>query len=138
MTSVLFRAPAPPPGGLVVPRKHYGQFKKCQAIRNRYTDGMPLADGDHEVIMAALRRHPKAARKIGNGVAAIVVGEYVNGTRCFFVIRVDGSVEDFSLRACFSPSDLDRGRPGSLLALMRAFDYRAITRKFQAALRSAA
>ena len=140
---MLFREPvlaAPSPSGRAdgtekITGKDYQHFKKCRTIRNRYDDGVPLTPGDHAVVLAALRRHPKAVQKIGKGVAAITVGRYVEGSRCFFVIRTDGSVEDFSLRACFSPSHAQRSKDKTVLAVMRAFDYRAITQKFQAALR---
>lgn len=71
-------------------------------------------------------------------MAAIVVGTYVGGSRCFWVIRVDGSVEDFSIRNCFYPSRVDRYRSPDLLAKMRSWDLQRVVRRFQAALRALA
>ena len=74
-------------------RKHLAHVAD---IRSRYDDGVPLAGEDARFMFAVLTNHPRAAEKIGAGVRAIVVHRYIGGTRCFWVIRKDGSAVDFS------------------------------------------
>uniref|UniRef100_A0A7N0TX24 DNA-directed RNA polymerase subunit n=1 Tax=Kalanchoe fedtschenkoi TaxID=63787 RepID=A0A7N0TX24_KALFE len=60
-----------------------------------------LNDSDREAMLMALRFHPSKNVKIGSGVKEIKVGYHpVHKVRCFFVIRTDGSEEDFSFRKC--------------------------------------
>ena len=99
----------------------------ARSIKDRYSDGEPLRGKDRRLLVALLKRHPKATSKIGPGVAAIVVDRFVGGTRCFFVVRTDGTVEDFSIYRCLGS---DR-RTAKVLAMMRRFNYQAVPRHRQ-------
>ncbi len=107
----------------------YRLFKRCQAIRDRYADGVPLARGDRKIVLEALRRHPRGREKFGPGVNAVVVHRYIAGSRCFFVVRADGSVKDFSLRKCLGRQV--GARTALVARLMLAFDYQAVLRRYR-------
>jgi len=111
----------------------YRQFKRCQAIRDSYPDGVPLSPEDRKVVLATLRRHPRGREKFGVGVAHVVVDTYVGGTRCFFVIRADGSVEDFSLRKCVGYDVPPRSE--RLTAMMARYDLAGVLRRMRSRLR---
>jgi hypothetical protein len=105
-------------------------FRRSQAIRARYADGQPLDAADMAFMLRVLNKHPHAAEKIGPGVHAIVCGTYIGGSRCFWVIRTDGSMVDFSARACL-------GQPRArhtprLLAMMARFSTEPLRRAFLA------
>ena len=54
------------------------------------------------------RRHPEAEAKIGPGVETIEIRAATYGTRCFWVMRIDGSCTDFSWRSCLrAPRPID-------------------------------
>lgn len=87
------------------------------------------------LLVKVLGKHPRAKQKIGPGIHAITCGTYIGGSRCFFVIRTDGSIEDFSLKKCL-------GRPveprtARVAALMARFSYERIRRVFLAHRRAA-
>ena len=107
---------------------NYRLRKECQAIKNRYADGVPLNKTDKTLVITALRKHPKAREKFGVGINAIVVSKYVYGSRCYFVIRADGTTEDFSLRKCFGLPTQPRNE--KLATAMRMFNYRAIVTQY--------
>jgi len=111
----------------------YRQFKRCQAIRDSYPDGVPLSPEDRKVVLATLRHHPRGREKFGCGVAHVVVDTYVGGTRCFFVIRADGSVEDFSLRKCVGYDTPPRSE--RLRTMMARFDFGGVLRRARLQLR---
>lgn len=103
-------------------------LRGARSIKGRYADGEPLRGKDRRLVLALLKRHPRAAEKIGPGVEAIVVDQFVGGARCFFVIRTDGRAEDFSIYKCLGRRD---ARTARVLALMRKFNYRAVLRHFR-------
>jgi hypothetical protein len=112
-----------------MPKDQWQLFKKCLAIKNRYPDGVPLNKEDRKTVLTALRMHPKGKEKFGVGINAVIVDTYISRGRCFFVIRSDGSVEDFSLYKCF-------GRPvkphtGKIATLMAAFNYGRVMQKYR-------
>lgn len=100
--------------------KDWHLYKRSQAVKQRYRDGEPLNAEDRAFILSLLRRHPNGRSKFGTGVRDVVVHPYVGETRCFFVVRGDGTVEDFSIQKCL-------GRPGRrsplIAALMAKFRY---------------
>lgn len=105
----------------------YDLFSRCRAIKDRYPDGVPLNKQDRETVLTALRKHPNGKAKFGTGVRAVVVDTFISQSRCFFVIRTDGTAEDFSLYKCF-------GRPikphtGRLAYAMQLFNYQNIAAK---------
>lgn len=111
-----------------MPKDQWILYNQCRQIKDRYANGIPLSKQDRSTVLAALRLHPKGKEKFGNGVNAVIVDDYVYGSRCFFVIRNDGTAEDFSLYKCF-------GRPvtlhtGKLAAIMTRFNYTTIVQKY--------
>ena len=76
-----------------------------QSILNRQPLGQELDSDDLTFVLALLELHPKAAEKVGVGVAGIaVVSEPTWGTRHFEVVRTDGSTTDFSFMKCLYPA----------------------------------
>ena len=85
---------------------------RCQEILHSYPGqpgsgaGQPqeVTDPAHETFLKALiKRHPEAEDKIGDGVAGFKVQvnpEGTGNTRCFYVIRRDGTSVDFRFRSC--------------------------------------
>ena len=67
-----------------------------QGILYRYDLRVPITGDDHDCVMDLLRKHPKAAEKIGVGVKHFTIEPAEGGTRCFYITRVDGSRDDFS------------------------------------------
>jgi hypothetical protein len=68
--------------------------------RNRTEKIIP--EPDHSALCALLEKHPDRAEKIGVGVKGFSVRWAEYDTRCFEVIRQDGSREDFSFRWCIA------------------------------------
>jgi hypothetical protein len=76
-----------------------------QSILNRNPLGQELLGDDLTFVLALLALHPKAAEKVGTGVAGIrVVQEATWGTRHFELVRTDGSTTDFSFMKCLYPA----------------------------------
>lgn len=74
---------------------------KSRAILNNIKDGEKLSDSDSAFMKELLKFHDKAADK-QKDLSHIEVGphpEYTK-TRCFFVVKNDGSKEDFSVSKC--------------------------------------
>ncbi|XP_021901821.1 DNA-directed RNA polymerase IV subunit 1 [Carica papaya] len=80
-------------------QKLYHASKK---ILNKYPIDHRLNEGEKKILMMALYFHPQSYEKIGTGAQYIKIGyhpEY-KGTRCFHLVRTDGTTEDFSYRKC--------------------------------------
>lgn len=71
-----------------------------KAMLARYKLGDQIAEDDEQVLRAALNLHPEAAMKIGSGVRHFEVHSADYGTRCFWVRRIDDSLERFSYQSC--------------------------------------
>ncbi len=69
-------------------------------ILNKYTLNSRLNAEDEKFLRSALERHPEHEQKVGSGVDYFEVRAADYGTRCFWVVRVDGSVERFSYKSC--------------------------------------
>jgi len=67
---------------------------------NRYRPGESVAGEDAIVLGHALLRHPEAAAKSGAGISGFEVHGAEYDTQCFWVRRVDGSLEKFSYQSC--------------------------------------
>lgn len=117
-----------------LPAHQYRRLQAARAIKDRYADGEPLVGRDLAFMAAMLRQHPRAADKIGVGVAGIVAHRYIGGSRCFFVVRVDGSAEDFSARKCCGGSDPPRS--ARVRAMMAAFPRQRVVAAFRRAART--
>lgn len=69
-----------------------------------YDVGDRVKADDALILMAALEHHPDAAQKIGCGIAGFSVRSADFGTKCFWVNRIDGSTEKFSITAAIHGS----------------------------------
>ena len=71
---------------------------------NRYPIGGIVIGTDKADLRALLRRHKEEQEKIGLGISHFIVDdgppEYGIPTRCFWIIRTDGSRIDFSYKHC--------------------------------------
>ena len=68
-----------------------------KAMLNRYDVGDRVSSDDAVILRAALEHHPKAAEKIGAGIADFSVRSADFGSKCFWVNRTDGTTEKFSI-----------------------------------------
>ncbi|KAK4338358.1 hypothetical protein RND71_042845 [Anisodus tanguticus] len=79
--------------------------KLSQALKqmlSKYAIDRELSEADKSIVMMALHFHPRRSEKIGKGALEIKIGyhkEYED-SRCFMLVRTDGTVEDFSYRKC--------------------------------------
>lgn len=71
-----------------------------QGILYRYDLRVPITGNDHDFVMELLKKHSKAAEKIGMGVKHFTIEPAKGGTRCFYLTRIDGSRDDFSFLKC--------------------------------------
>jgi len=67
---------------------------------NRYDLGEFLCEMDKEELYWLLVMHPDSETKLGCGVLNFVVRKTDKGTRCFHIVRFDGSEENFSYLKC--------------------------------------
>ncbi|KAG6542821.1 hypothetical protein Mapa_015725 [Marchantia paleacea] len=59
-----------------------------------------LVEEDHNLLLTqVLPNHPKSAAKVGCGIDYFKAVTYMN-TKCFFLVRKDGTSEDFSYHKC--------------------------------------
>lgn len=74
---------------------------KSRAILNNMKDDDKLSDNDADFVKEILKFHQKADEKLKD-FTSFVVGPHPEfpKTRCFFVVRKDGSKEDFSVSKC--------------------------------------
>ncbi|GKV23049.1 hypothetical protein SLEP1_g32834 [Rubroshorea leprosula] len=75
------------------------------ALRNilhKYAINQEVSEADRNTLMMALNFHPRKDEKIGSGAKEIKVINHPEhkDTRCFSLVRTDGTVEDFSYRKC--------------------------------------
>ena len=73
--------------------------KYLKAMLNRYDIGDRVNDVDAVILRAAVEHHPNAAIKIGCGITHFSVRSAEFGTQCFWVNRLDGTTEKFSITA---------------------------------------
>ncbi|XP_019445104.1 PREDICTED: DNA-directed RNA polymerase IV subunit 1-like isoform X1 [Lupinus angustifolius] len=73
-----------------------------RSILNNYLIDQQLSDRDLSTMLRVLHFHPHKDEKFGAGPQGIKVGHHpiYKDTRCFFIERTDGTVEDFSYRKC--------------------------------------
>ncbi|TVU10785.1 hypothetical protein EJB05_44333 [Eragrostis curvula] len=83
----------------------------------RYRNGAVLSPDDEKfVVEKLLSYHPRSEDKIGCGVDSIMVDRHPDHkSRCLFIVRTNGDLEDFSYRKCLRayiqgkyPSHADR------------------------------
>jgi len=73
-----------------------------RSILNKYNLNGKLTKEDFNFISELLKRHSDNKEKVGCGIKEFRVRKNKKwaNTRCFYIIRTDGSVEDFSYRSC--------------------------------------
>lgn len=71
-----------------------------KGILYKYEIGELVDEKDSGFLAELLARHPEADQKIGPGIESFHVRKADYGTRCFYVMRVDGTEERFSARSC--------------------------------------
>lgn len=75
----------------------------ASSVLNRTGLGEVLCGSDAAFARDLLAHHPGAERKYGAGVSAITVALSPEwGTRNFFVLRKDGSVDNWSIKKCIA------------------------------------
>lgn len=75
---------------------------------NRYSIGDTISDIDALDLKAVLQRHEERSEKIGIGISHFVVSlppDYKG--RCFWLVRTNGTQEDFSIKHCLGPRSYD-------------------------------
>ena len=95
----------------------FDKFGDAQAffkeILNRYPIGGLVIGTDKADLRALLKRHSEEAEKVGCGVDHFVVDNGPPGhdiaTRCFWIVRTDGSRIDFSYGHCLEARPEDAG-----------------------------
>ncbi|KAL9328666.1 hypothetical protein ACSQ67_003669 [Phaseolus vulgaris] len=73
-----------------------------RCILNKYEIDELLSEFDRSTILRVLNFHPRRSEKLGIGPQDIKVGWHpkFKDSRCFHIVRTDGTVEDFSYRKC--------------------------------------
>ena len=71
-----------------------------QEMLHRYSNGDRVSDSDAVFLTALLENHPDTKVKVGAGISHFEVNEADFASQCFYVFRVDGTHERFSLHSC--------------------------------------
>ncbi|KAG2375709.1 DNA-directed RNA polymerase IV subunit 1 DNA-directed RNA polymerase D subunit 1 [Vigna angularis] len=73
-----------------------------RCILNKYAIDELISEFDRSTMLRVLNFHPRRSEKLGIGPQDIKVGWHPKFTdsRCFHIVRTDGTVEDFSYRKC--------------------------------------
>ncbi len=75
---------------------------------NRYSPGDRVDASDSVDLAALLKRHDEYADKVGEGVDHYKVDNAPDhNTKCFWIVRADGSEVDFSYGHCLEKKDGD-------------------------------
>lgn len=69
-------------------------------ILNSYSLNERVSDEHAKFLLSALANHPEYVDKIGVGIDSFEVRSADYGTRCFWIVRTDGSTERFSYKSC--------------------------------------
>ena len=75
-------------------RKHFS------AMLTKYSIGDPISPEDTKDLASLLRRHESYDEKVGVGIDYFVVMDDGHNYKCFGIMRVDGSLEDFTYKGC--------------------------------------
>ncbi|KAL1547569.1 DNA-directed RNA polymerase [Salvia divinorum] len=77
--------------------------RKLKRILKEYPVNRLLNEEDRSTAMMALKFHPKLQDKYGSGILDIKVGRHPeHKENCFFLVRTDGTEEDFSYHKCIN------------------------------------
>eukprot|EP00854_Cymbomonas_tetramitiformis_P013980 gene13980-16525_t len=90
-------------------------YNYFSVLRRECTLNQPLNEYEYRVCVELLKQgHHDVGSKIGCGLKAIKVVEHESWeSRCFMIVRTDGSTDDFSTRKCIEalfPDDVDELR----------------------------
>ncbi len=93
-----------------------------RTILYKYPLNEPLIGEDLAFVSSLLELHPDKDTKIGAGVSSIITeaDSEFNKTRHFSIVRVDGTIVDFSFKKCLSPV------PNEPIKLFRSCARRAV------------
>jgi hypothetical protein len=76
---------------------------QCRSILNKYNVNEKVSDENEESFLLDLfQQHPEWSLKQGVGVDSICIGNSDFRTRCFVLLRVDGTRTDISFQKCLS------------------------------------
>jgi hypothetical protein len=85
---------------LTIGGKHFETQKAAnlfmQELLNSQSLKAAIPEPNHSFLCALISRHPRATEKIGEGIGHFAVEHAVHRTRCFYLIRPDGTRTDFS------------------------------------------
>ena len=81
-------------------KKAAKDYVRC--IRDRYADGDRISRQDDEFLRDLINLHSEKEEKIDAGIAYFTVGPDLHWgtTKCFYLVRHDGSSSDFSFKNC--------------------------------------
>ena len=71
-----------------------------KAMLSRYQPEGIVSAADSEYLSELIKRHPDEIEKIGNGIHHFEVMRADFNTKCFAVVRRDGTRIDFSYKVC--------------------------------------
>jgi len=74
----------------------------CKDMLSKYRPEDWVSDDDARFLTELLKRHPDSNDKIRNGVHHFEVMRADFNTKCFAVVRRDGSRVDFSYKVCIT------------------------------------
>ena len=70
-------------------------------ILNKYPLGTELSDREFDDVMSLLLCHPRVNEKVASGIKSIQIAQgFYSSNRCFHVLRIDTSIENFSIGKC--------------------------------------
>ena len=80
-------------------------MKMVQSIVSSYQDGVHISDDHKKFMLSIFSHHRNSESKFGCGVKDLVIRKTpAYGSRCFFIIRNDGTEIDISAKECIYPS----------------------------------
>ncbi|KAG0597883.1 hypothetical protein M758_12G027800 [Ceratodon purpureus] len=108
-------------------------LNKCMRniLHNRmYKSGDRLSPEDEVKVRSVFQYHPKAEEKAGPGIDYVKIDRiYDEDTRCFWVVRVDGTAIDFSYHKCLK-AKIARGNTSLLGQYEKIFmDFKSLDLK---------
>jgi hypothetical protein len=71
-----------------------------KGILNSYDLNSRVSNEDSDFLHEAIKNHPECDSKVDVGIDHFVVRPADYGTRCFYVVRTDGTEERFSYKSC--------------------------------------
>ncbi|XP_019199955.1 PREDICTED: protein DCL, chloroplastic-like [Ipomoea nil] len=77
-------------------------FEYCYKLLHHWAPNLDINEYEHMVLLELIKKgHADPQKKIGQGIGAFQVRNHpIFKSRCFFIVRVDGSADDFSFRKC--------------------------------------